>query len=124
VVQLLFPMHLRGVAETSSDPLHGILTLVGVLFFLTAMGFGATAFGKRFRIYSVGTLLVCVLFGALTGLDIPRMVANEPMPWMGVWERVNIFAYLLWAVVLAIALLRAPVRPHGDGAGGRVEKLS
>jgi hypothetical protein len=114
VVQLLFPVHLRGVAGTSSDPVHGILTFVGVLCFLTAMWFGGTAFGKRFRLYSIGTLLVCVVFGALTGLEIPRMVANEPTPWMGVWERINIFAYLLWAVVLAVGLLRAPAQRPVD----------
>jgi hypothetical protein len=27
---------------------------------------------------------------------------------MGVWERITIFGYLLWGVVLAIGLLRAP----------------
>jgi hypothetical protein len=107
VVQLFFPVHRRGVKGKSNDPLHGVLTYLGVLFFLIAMGFGSTAFGKRFRIYSIGTLLVSVVFGVLTGLDIPRMAANQPTPWMGVFERINIFSYLLWASVLAIALLRA-----------------
>ena len=118
MVQLFFPMHLQGVAGTSSDPVHGILTFVGVLLFLIAMGFGATAFGKRFCLYSIGTLLICIVFGTLAGLDIPRMVGNEPTPWMGVWERINIFAYLLWAVMLAIGLLRAPVQTPKDGPGG------
>jgi hypothetical protein len=27
---------------------------------------------------------------------------------MVVWERINIFAYMLWVVVLAIILLRTP----------------
>jgi hypothetical protein len=71
------------------------------------MRFGAFAFGKRFRLYSIGTLLVCLVAAALTGLYIPRLVANEPTPWMGVYERINIFGYLLWASVLAIGLLRA-----------------
>jgi hypothetical protein len=52
------------------------------------------------------------------------MVANEPTPWMGVWERINIFAYLLWALVLAIGLLRAPVQRQGDGPTGTMEKPS
>jgi hypothetical protein len=107
VVQLFFPMHLRGVEGTSTDPLHGVLTYVGVLSFLIAMGFGAMAFGKRFRFYSIGTLLVSVVFVTLTGLYVPRLAANQPTPWMGVWERIGIFSYLLWAIVLAIGLLRA-----------------
>jgi hypothetical protein len=56
------------------------------------------------------------VFGVLTGLDQPRLAANLPTPWMGVWERISIFGYMLWVAVLAIALLRAQVeRPHsGD----------
>jgi Protein of unknown function (DUF998) len=106
VVQLFFPMHQRGVATTANDPLHGILTYVGVAFFLTAISFAATAFGRRFRLYSIATLLVCIAFGTLTGLDVPRMVGNQPTPWMGLFERINIFSYLLWAAVLAMMLLR------------------
>ena len=112
VVQLFFPMHQRGFTGTVNDPLHGILTYVGVFFFLTAMAFGATAFGRRFRLYSIGTLLVCIGFGTLTGLDIPRMVENQPTPWMGIFERINIFSYLLWAVVLAMMLLRGQETLH------------
>jgi len=119
VVQLYFPMHMRGVEGTSSDPLHGILTYVGVLSFLIAMGFGAMAFGKRFRLYSIGTLLVSLAAAVLTGLYIPNMVANQPTPWMGVLERITIFSYLLWGVVLAIGLMRAQDTAAQDNLGER-----
>jgi hypothetical protein len=33
--------------------------------------------------------------------------ANLPTPWIGVWERIHLVAWLLWIAVLAIALLRA-----------------
>jgi len=103
---LFAPMHLRGVEGTLTDTMHAIITGVGVLFYLFAIGFGATAFGKRFRLYSIGTILILCVFGALSGLDGPRLAANLPTPWMGVWERINIFSYMLWVVVLAIILLR------------------
>jgi len=119
VVQLFFPMHQRGVAATSNDPMHGVLTYVGVVSFLVAMGFGAMAFGTWFRRYSIGTLLVCLAFAILTGLEVPRMVANQPTPWMGVWERITIFGYLLWGVVLAILL-----RAHGAIAPRQLDKLT
>lgn len=106
VVQLFFPMHLRGVQATSNDPVHGVLTYLGVLFFLVGMGFGALAFGKRFQIYSIVTLVACLAGAALTGLEIPQLAANQPTPLMGVYERITIFGYLLWGVVLAIGLLR------------------
>jgi hypothetical protein len=108
VVTLFFPIHLRGIEGTLSDIMHGILTGVGVLLFMfPAMAFGATAFGKRFRLYSIGTILIFLPFGILAGVDGPRVAANLPTPWMGVWERINIFGYMLWVLVLAISLLRA-----------------
>lgn len=52
--------------------------------------------------------MLLLVGGALAGLDAPRLAANLPTPWMVVWERINIFAYMLWVVVLAIILLRTP----------------
>jgi hypothetical protein len=48
---------------------------------------------------------------------LARIAANPPTPWVGVWERINISVFLLWVVVLAVALLRtqmerAPRRPR------------
>jgi hypothetical protein len=51
-------------------------------------------------------MAILVAFGVLTGLNGPRIGANLPTPWAGVWERINIGAYLLWVVVLAVGLLR------------------
>jgi hypothetical protein len=101
------PMHLRGAERTLTDLMHLILASADVLCILLIMGFGANAFGKRFRLYSIGTILVVVVFGTLTGLDGPRIAANLPTPWVGVAERIGIFGFMLWVVVLAIALLRA-----------------
>jgi hypothetical protein len=36
---------------------------------------------------------------------------------LGVWERINIGAFLLWVVVLAVALLRGQVERTQDGLG-------
>jgi hypothetical protein len=106
------PMHLREVlaagGSTLSDTLHIVLSGVTVLLMLLAIGFGAAVFGKRFRVYSGATLLILATFGALTFLDAPRVGANLPTPWIGVWERINVGVFLLWVVVLATALLRTP----------------
>jgi hypothetical protein len=107
VATLLAPIHLRGVAGTLTDTMHAIITGVGVLLLLLTVGFGASAFGKHFRLYSIGTILILCLFGTLSGLEGPQLAANLPTPWLGVWERINIFSYMLWVVVLAIVLLRA-----------------
>jgi hypothetical protein len=51
-------------------------------------------------------MLVKVAFGVLTFRDAPRLSTNQPTPLIGVWERINIAVFLLWVIVLAIALLR------------------
>lgn len=101
------PMHLRGAELGLTDTMHIVMGMVTVLLYLLALGFGAAAFGKRFRLYSIATMVILVAFGALTGLDGPRIAANLPTPWVGVWERIFIGVFLLWVVVLAIVLLRA-----------------
>jgi hypothetical protein len=45
------------------------------------------------------------------------MVANQPTPWMGIEERVNTYATMLWLAVLAIALLRAQAERPEEGLG-------
>jgi hypothetical protein len=106
VVSLYWPpMHPRGTDFTLTDTLHIVWAMVTVLLMMLAIGFGAAAFGKRFRLYSIATMLILVVFGALTGMDGPRIAANLPTPWVGVWERISIAAFLLWVVVLAKTLL-------------------
>ena len=102
----LAPMHLRGEEFTISDTMHIVLASTTVLLMMLAIGFGAAAFGTWFRNYSIATLLILTGFGVLTALDGPRIAANLPTPWVGVWERINIGAFLLWVVVLAVILMR------------------
>jgi hypothetical protein len=100
------PMHLRGTEFTLTDTMHILLAMVTVFLMLLAMGFGAAAFGKRFCFYSIATMVILLACGAMTGLDGPRIAANLPTPWVGVWERINIGVFLLWVVVLSIPPLR------------------
>jgi hypothetical protein len=107
---IFFPVHMRGVPGTFTETMHLIFTGVGVLLCMfPAIGFGAAAFGKGFRLYSIVTMLVFLVFGILAGMYSPNLTANLPTPWLGVLERINIFGYLLWIMVLAIKLLRRPL---------------
>jgi hypothetical protein len=101
-------MHLRGSVFTLTDTLHIVWTAVTVLLMFFAIGFGAAAFGKRFRLYSIATLVIFLVFGALTGIAGPRIAADLPTPCVGVWERINIAVFLAWVVALALAFWRAP----------------
>ena len=104
------PMHQREVLAagggTLSDTMHVALGAVTVFLMFLAIGFGARAFGKRFRLYSIASIVVLLAFGMLTFLDAPRLQANLPTPWIGLWERINISVFLLWVVVLATVLWR------------------
>jgi hypothetical protein len=116
-----FPMHMRDVVAGGggnySDTMHVTLTIVLSLLLLVAMAFGAAAFGKWFRAYSVVTLLTLITFGALASLQAGAMAADEATPGQGVYERINVAAYLLWMVVLAVLLLRSPRAAPGRTAG-------
>jgi hypothetical protein len=105
---LLFPMDQRGAAVTSRGSMHPALTGVMSLCIVLAMVLAARLLGRRFRVYSIATILTLLVFGGLAGLDAPRLEAGEPTPRLGVMERINVYAYLLWVAVFAIALLRRP----------------
>jgi hypothetical protein len=109
----LFEMHPRGSPTVESDWPHIAVTAVLVLLTLTAIGFGAVSLGKRFRAYSLVTLLVVIAFGALAAPAGKRFATGEPTPGFGIIERINIYASLLWIAVLGIALLRRPATRRG-----------
>ncbi|MCC8426408.1 DUF998 domain-containing protein [Mucilaginibacter sp. UR6-11] len=105
------PMHLRTTlaagGATFSDTLHIALGAVTEILYLLALGFAAAALGKAFRWYSIATFIVLMLFGILTFLEAPLIARNQHTPLIGVWERINIGVFLVWIIVLALALLWA-----------------
>lgn len=107
VTPAFFPAPLRGVEATIFNAMHIPLTGLGVLLILLSIGFGAAAHGKGFRLYSIVTILIITLFGVWAGSYIPQIEAQLPTPGMGIIERVNIYGYMLWVMVLAIIRLRA-----------------
>jgi hypothetical protein len=60
------PMHVRGSVTTLTDTLHVVWAGVISLFILLMIGFGAGAFGKRFRLYSIATMALLLVSGTLT----------------------------------------------------------
>ena len=125
---LLWPfaaMHPREVLAAgggaSSDTLHVALGAVTVFLMFLAIGFGAAAFGKWFRLYSIGSIIVLLAFGGLTFLEAPRLQANLPTPWIGLWERINISVFMLWVAVLAARLWRTGT---AEGETQHVSRIS
>jgi Protein of unknown function (DUF998) len=108
---LFFPMDQRGAEVTSRGSMHPPLTAVMSLFIVAAMIAATALLGRRFRWYSIATILTLAVFGALAARYTAQLEAGEPTPWLGAFERVNIYAYLLWVAVLAVALLRRQGQP-------------
>jgi len=104
------PMHLRETLAagggTLSDILHIILATITQVIYLTALVIAAVGLGKSFRIYSLITFVVLMVFGVLTFMEAPGISTNEPTPFIGVWERINIGVFLIWIIVLAGVLLK------------------
>ena len=110
------PMHQREVlasgGETISDTLHIAMAAISSLLMVISMGFAAATLGKGFRLYSIATILILLVFGILTSLEAPKVEANLPTPMAGVWERILIGVFLVWTIVLAIILLRKKVTAY------------
>ena len=119
VAGTITPMTTREAMVAGEDTLrnafHGPLTMVSDLLLAVGMAAAGQLLGKRFRYYSYATIATLIVFGIWTGFQIPQMQANEPTPWMGLKERVNIYASMLWVAVLAVGLLRSGApEPHPD----------
>jgi hypothetical protein len=91
---------------TLRNQMHAWYGIGMPILLVLAIGFGSRLFGKRFRYYSYATILAMLVFGLLMGLQTSAMTANQPTPWLGVEERVNAYAAMLWVAMLAVGLLR------------------
>lgn len=98
------PMHMRGAEPTLSDTLHIAWAIVTNIFMWLFMALGAAASGKQFRIYTIASIALHIVFGVLTFLEAPGMQANGITPTIGLWERINIGIFMLWVIVFAIRI--------------------
>lgn len=103
---LFAPMHLRGTVTLDTDVGHMIFAGVQVLVMVLFIVFGSGASGKGFRIYSIATILVLLVFGALPGTQASAIAAGRPTPGWGLVERVAVYAPMVWVFALSEVLLR------------------
>lgn len=114
IVWFFGPMHQREVLAagggTFEDTLHIVMSVITSVIYLGALAFGASAFGKAFRIYTFATMAILIVSGVLLGMDGPKVSLNLPTPWVGVTERIMLGVVILWIAVLSVALLRGQER--------------
>jgi hypothetical protein len=78
---------------------------------LAAMAFAAAGLGPRFRLYTIATVVVMLVFGAWASSQAPDVEAGGATPWLGLIERVFWYTYQVWFAGLGLTLLRE--RPSG-----------
>jgi len=109
------PMHQREVLAagggTFTDIWHLVMATVTVLLMFLSIGFGAAAFGKGFRFYSIATIIVFIVFGVLTFVEAPNVDKNGSTPYIGLWERINIAVFMVWLILFSFNLLRLESKP-------------
>ena len=105
------PMHQRAVlaagGATATDTMHLAWAAVTSILLLSEIGFATAAFAGWFRYYSMASMVLLLVFGPLTFLAAPRVAADLPTPWLGVWERINVLGYMLWQAVLSVTLMHS-----------------
>jgi hypothetical protein len=106
------PMTARGGERTTSDVLHIVMTGLTVPTLLVITVVAARAFGRGFRVYSIATVAAVLAFAVPTSLAVPRIDAGLPTPWLGVYERIMVWGWMVWMGALSVALLRR----SGDAA--------
>jgi hypothetical protein len=107
VLAAFFPIRVRGSAWTINETIHVLLTTMTVFFIVGAIVFGSKAAGRKFRAYSIATIVLTLGFGAWSGWIGRGLAADLPTPWIGVAERICVYSYLAWIAVFAVVLLRA-----------------
>jgi hypothetical protein len=100
------PMQMRGAEMALTDKAHIAWAMVTVLMMVAMMITAARALGKQFKLFTLACLALFMLFGFLTFTEAGALAANEPTPMIGVWERMNIFLFLLWVGVLSVLMRR------------------
>lgn len=107
---VFFPMAQRpALASGAYTPINALhIPVMGVMsaFLLLAVRAAGGFFGSRGRAVTGATIAALVLPAVLTAPGIPRVARDEPTPWMGALERVNIYATALWISALGLVLLR------------------
>lgn len=116
VVAPFGPMSARGADSGFNGTLHKVYISTNSVLIMVAAGLSAFAFGWRFRLYAVGTITVMLGFGAWAATFASDIEADLATPWVGMIERIDVYAYLAWLAVLAVALIRSC--PHAAQIAG------
>jgi pimeloyl-ACP methyl ester carboxylesterase len=91
----------------------------------TAMGIAASTLGTRFRLYTIGTIILALGFGAWAVSEFAQIEQGLTTPWVGLKERIFWYGYQSWFIVLALTLLGGHRAARAEDGGLQAkERLS
>jgi hypothetical protein len=99
-------MRPRGTPQGLAGAMHLVEGLAAMLMTFTLMGFAATSFGARFRLYTIVTIILAIGLGAWSASEAGKIELGLATPWLGVKERIFWYGYQSWFAALAVRLLR------------------
>lgn len=108
------PMHVRGTTTVTGDLPHILITAANVLAILLFLAFGSVTRGRGFLVYSLATIAAVVGGGVIAGRQVAAVAAGLSSPYLGLIERVNIYAAMAWIAVLSILLVRDALRASAE----------
>jgi hypothetical protein len=103
---LLAPMNPIGQVRSTTDSMHLVFAAAQIVVMLLFMTFGAVALGPGFRLFSVVVIVTMLAAGGFVGTQATAIAAGQGAPWLGLVERVSVFAPMVWIIAFGLALLR------------------
>jgi len=76
-------MRMRGTEQGLAGALHLVEGMVAMLMVFSSMGIAATALGRRFRLYTIATIVLVLGFGAWSTLEVSQVEQGLATPWLG-----------------------------------------
>jgi hypothetical protein len=95
-------MQPRGMEQPAA---HAISGMIGMLLLITAMGLAASALDRRFRLYSIATIVTMLAFAGWSAMNAAAIEQGLATPWVGIKERICFYSWHLWYIVLSLTLL-------------------
>lgn len=102
----IFPMDPFGEAATFAGEMHKNLTYVNIMLvvlgiLMIGIGLNKQKKWKSFLIYSIVVVLIMGIFGGIT----PVLIMNN-IELLGLFERITIYGYQSWILVLSVLFIR------------------
>jgi hypothetical protein len=104
----LFALNINEDVGSFTNIIHMIVTALTMICLLLIIGFSSAAADRKwFRYYSIATILIFLVMGFWSFLDVTLIASGLPVVWLGIRERIGIYGYMLWMLIFSLFLLKS-----------------